>query len=114
MPYVITKGCEEKESFCIAACPFDCIQLRATSPRRKPRLSVDTELCTNCGACALVCPEDVFAPAPAGYIKGLSVMPTVTRHHQASPKPRRSTEVDVPVHSIMAPAPAAAQSHHVH
>jgi NAD-dependent dihydropyrimidine dehydrogenase PreA subunit len=114
MPYLITKGCRRKDSFCIAACPFDCIDVRTSAPNREPRLSLDTELCTDCGACALVCPEDVFAAAPPGYVaKGLSVMPSLAESRGKMPKPRKPNEMDIPTHALIASLPAASHSHHV-
>lgn len=113
MPYIITKGCEQKENFCIEACPFGCIEMRATSPRQQPRLSLDTELCTNCGACALVCPENVFVAAGPGYRKGLSVMPRV-RRTTTTPKSQKVNVITVPLHMVMPPLTSTALPHQVH
>ena len=115
MPYLITKGCERKDSFCVVACPFDCIELRMTLPNRELRLSLDTELCTNCGACALVCPENVFAAAPVGYVaKGLSIMPPVTERRKKMPKPSNPYDMEIPTHAVIASLPVASHSQHVH
>lgn len=115
MPYLITKGCERKDSFCIAACPFDCIKLRTILPSRELRLSLDTELCTNCGACALVCPANVFAFAPASNgAKGLSIMPPVTERRKNMPKPSKPNEMNIPIHAVIASLPVASDSQHVH
>ncbi len=115
MPYLITKRCERKDSFCIAACPCDCIELRTTLPNRERWLSLDTELCTNCGACALVCPANVFAPAPLGYVaKGLSIMPPITGRRKNMPKPSKPNEIHIPTHAVIASLPVASDSQHVH
>ena len=115
MPYVITKGCERKDSFCIAACPYDAIEVRTIMPNREFRLSLDTERCTNCGACALVCPENVFAFAPVNNgAKGLSIMPPVTERRKKMPKPHEPIEMEIPTHAVIASLPAATHSQHVH
>jgi len=62
MAYVITKECSGKDAACQDACPFDCIQ---TMPGKKANgrhyFVIDQETCSECGACALACPEQAIA-----------------------------------------------------
>lgn len=113
MPYMITKRCEKTDYACIEACPFDCIQLKASSPRRKSRLYVDTELCTNCGACALACPENLFAPMTDVGPAIRAVAGTAKRRGRTVPNQQKENNIDVSVHSIISVPPASAV-HHVH
>jgi ferredoxin--NADP+ reductase len=65
MPYVIQKLCSATETACMEACPFDCIYptREECSTSTKPLFYIDAEECTNCGACALSCPESAIVPA---------------------------------------------------
>jgi ferredoxin--NADP+ reductase len=47
------------------ACPFDCIHPSKDERPMQPLYFIDPETCTDCGACALVCPESAIAPAAA-------------------------------------------------
>ncbi|HEX8927263.1 MAG TPA: 4Fe-4S binding protein [Terriglobales bacterium] len=62
MAYVITKSCSGKDAACQDACPYGCIQ---TMPGKKSNgrhyFVIDQETCTDCGACALACPEQAIA-----------------------------------------------------
>jgi ferredoxin--NADP+ reductase len=63
MPYVIQKLCSGTDIACIEACPFDCIHPTREELSTKPLLYIDVDECTDCGACALSCPESAIAPA---------------------------------------------------
>ena len=63
MPYVIQKLCSGTETACMDPCPFDCIYPNKDEFSTKPLFYIDAEECTNCGACALSCPESAIAPA---------------------------------------------------
>ena len=66
MPYVIQSTCNATsgtEAKCAAACPFDCIHPNETAAPTEPLFYIDPEECTNCGACALACPESAITPA---------------------------------------------------
>jgi len=73
MPYVIQKICSGTDTACMDACPFDCIHPEKDEISLKPLFYVDAEQCTDCGACALVCPEGAIAPvAEYGRYAGVS------------------------------------------
>lgn len=63
MPYTIDTRCTGKDTACVEACPFDCIYPRIEASSPGPLFFVDAEQCTDCGACAVVCPESAIAPA---------------------------------------------------
>ncbi|MGA2963432.1 MAG: ferredoxin family protein [Candidatus Korobacteraceae bacterium] len=65
MPYVIQKICSGTDNACMEVCPFDCIYANKDELSTKPALYIDPEECTNCGACALACPEGAIVPAAA-------------------------------------------------
>ncbi len=62
MPYMINKRCTGGESACVDACPYDCIYPNENAFLGQPPYKIDAELCADCGACALVCPELAIAP----------------------------------------------------
>jgi ferredoxin len=63
MPYTINRDCTGKDTACVEACPFDCIHPKKAAFSARPLFFIDAEQCTDCGACALVCPESAIAPA---------------------------------------------------
>jgi NAD-dependent dihydropyrimidine dehydrogenase PreA subunit len=63
MPYVIEKICSGTETACMEACPFDCIHPNKNEMSLEPLFYIDAETCTDCGACAIACPESAIAPA---------------------------------------------------
>ena len=63
MPYVINKRCTGKDTACVEACPFDCIYPKKSASSTRPLFFIDAEQCTDCGACALVCPESAITPS---------------------------------------------------
>lgn len=62
MPYQIQKSCCGDDKKCMEACPVDCIYVDEDRLPAKPSLYIDPEECTNCGACALACPESAILP----------------------------------------------------
>ena len=76
MPYVIQKLCSGTDTACMDACPYDCIHPEKDEISLKPLFYVDAEQCTDCGACALACPEGAIAPAAEyGRYAGISACP---------------------------------------
>ena len=63
MPYIIDKRCTGRDTACVEACPFDCIYPKKDASPARQLFFIDTEQCTDCGACASVCPESAIAPA---------------------------------------------------
>ena len=79
MSYKITRGCRGTETACIAACPFDCIHLEDGPAKGGHRVHIDAETCTECGACALACPDGVIVSTTSvpGY-RPLPPLPRIT------------------------------------
>ena len=78
MSYKITRGCRGTETACIAACPFDCIRLDGPAKGGR-RVQIDADTCTECGACALACPEGVIvATASIPRYRPLPPLPRIT------------------------------------
>jgi len=65
MPYVIQKICSGADNACMEVCLFDCIYANKDELSTKPALYIDPEECTNCGECALACPEAAIVPVAA-------------------------------------------------
>ena len=65
MPYRIQKLCNGDDKKCVEVCPVDCIYVDKDRSSAKPLLYIDPEECTNCGACALACPEFAIVPVVA-------------------------------------------------
>ena len=65
MPYVIQKLCSGTDNACMEVCPFDCIYANKDEMSTKPPLYINPEECTDCGACALACPESAIVPVAA-------------------------------------------------
>jgi len=65
MPYVIEKLCSGSDIKCMEVCPFDCIYVNKDELSPNPPLYINPEECTDCGACALACPESAIVPAAA-------------------------------------------------
>lgn len=60
MPYVINMRCTGEDTACVEACPLDCIYPNKGVSAREPLFFIDADQCTDCGACALVCPESAI------------------------------------------------------
>jgi len=61
MPYKIASQCSGTETICEDVCAYDCIQpANAAAADEGPHFQIDAQLCTDCGACALACPEGAF------------------------------------------------------
>jgi len=74
MPYKIASQCSGTETICEDVCAYDCIQpANAAAADEGPHFQIDAQLCTDCGACALACPEGaivntaVFTRGPVGF-----------------------------------------------
>ena len=81
MPYVIQKVCSGNDNACMEVCPYDCIYANKDELSSKPALYIDPDECTDCGACALACPESAIAPATAyGRYAGLAVESNANPH----------------------------------
>jgi NAD-dependent dihydropyrimidine dehydrogenase PreA subunit len=81
MAYLISETCTGNETACMDTCPVGCIYPKEAAPANgKRRLYVDAEQCTECGACALACPE--------GAILSVCGAP---RYQPLSPKPVRTS-----------------------
>jgi ferredoxin len=94
MPYIVQKLCGGTETACVDACPYDCIYPNKDEFSLQPLYTIDAETCTNCGACALVCPEGAIAPAAEyGHYAG------------AAASAKRPYDSHLQVWSSAAPAP---------
>jgi NAD-dependent dihydropyrimidine dehydrogenase PreA subunit len=104
MPYQIGSQCSGKETICEDACAYDCFKVADATPvHNRLHLQIDAEQCTDCGACALACPEgaivavDGFARYPVGSAAGPRMMGFVSRgREEASSTYNSSTNVVVP------------------
>ena len=56
MAYKITEECIACDA-CVPECPVTCIK------EGDPIYTIDAELCTDCAACAAVCPTAACVPA---------------------------------------------------
>jgi NAD-dependent dihydropyrimidine dehydrogenase PreA subunit len=66
MPYKIASQCSGKDTICEDVCAYDCIKTAdATTVHDGPQFQIDAQLCTDCGACALACPEGAIVNAAA-------------------------------------------------
>lgn len=64
MPYQIESQCSGKETICEDVCAYDCFKVvDATPVHNGLHLQIDAEQCTDCGACALACPEGAIVSA---------------------------------------------------
>jgi NAD-dependent dihydropyrimidine dehydrogenase PreA subunit len=91
MPYVIEKLCSGSDIKCMEVCPFDCIYVNKDELSAKPPLYINPEECTDCGACALACPESAIVPAAAygryaGPVKGPKANPYEAHLSVAQPE----------------------------
>ena len=76
MPFRIDTQCSDKEAICEDTCLFDAIkEVNPASDKTRRTLQIDPELCTDCGACALACPE-----AAIHYAQGV----TLSAQHYSS------------------------------
>jgi Fe-S-cluster-containing hydrogenase component 2 len=94
MPYQIDPKCSEKETICEDSCPYGAIEEVKTEGAS--HFQIDPELCTDCGACALACPE-----AAIQYAQG------VTRSRLRNPAARTvaQTLVSSSAHHVASAAP---------
>lgn len=55
MAFVIAAPCvDHNDQSCVAACPVDCI---TAEPGVDRKFYIDPDLCIDCGACAIACPN---------------------------------------------------------
>ena len=95
MPYQIQNLCSGSDSKCIEACPFDCIYVKRDKLSTKPPLYIDPDECTDCGACALACPESAIVPVVAyGRYAGLAAVSKVNRHESHVAVVRSESKAD--------------------
>jgi len=65
MAYVIADPCiGVKDTACVDVCPCDCIHPRRDEDgfAAAAQLYIDPDVCTDCGACAPVCPVRAIFP----------------------------------------------------
>jgi NAD-dependent dihydropyrimidine dehydrogenase PreA subunit len=61
MSFMITPQCSGKDTICEDICAYDCIKtVDATPPNDRHYFQIDTQHCTNCGACAAACTENAI------------------------------------------------------
>ena len=61
MPFRITPECSGKETICEDVCAYNGVKTsEAADEQDRRRFQIDPELCTDCGACALACPESAI------------------------------------------------------
>ncbi len=95
MPYQIQNLCSGSDNKCMEACPFDCIYVNRDELSTKPPLYIDPDECTDCGACALACPESAIVPVVAyGRYAGLAVVSKVNRHESHVAVVRSESDAD--------------------
>jgi NAD-dependent dihydropyrimidine dehydrogenase PreA subunit len=60
MAYVIAAPCvDHNDQSCVASCPVDCI---TADPGIDRKFYIDPDLCIDCGACAVACPNAAIFP----------------------------------------------------
>jgi NAD-dependent dihydropyrimidine dehydrogenase PreA subunit len=58
MPFKITPDCSGKDTICEDVCAYNCVKTSEEADEQGSRhFQIDPEQCTDCGACALACPE---------------------------------------------------------
>jgi NAD-dependent dihydropyrimidine dehydrogenase PreA subunit len=61
MPFRITPQCSGKETICEDVCAYNGVKTSKVADEQGRRhFQIDPELCTDCGACALACPESAI------------------------------------------------------
>jgi NAD-dependent dihydropyrimidine dehydrogenase PreA subunit len=69
MPYKITPQCSGKDTICEDICPYNCVKTLDAAPEDSHRhFQIDPEQCTDCGACALACPDAAIVYAE-GFVR---------------------------------------------
>jgi NAD-dependent dihydropyrimidine dehydrogenase PreA subunit len=95
MPYQIQNLCSGSDNKCMEACPFDCIYVNQDKLSTKPPLYIDPDECTDCGACALACPESAIVPVVAyGRYAGLAAVSKVNHHESHVAVVQSESEAD--------------------
>jgi formate hydrogenlyase subunit 6/NADH:ubiquinone oxidoreductase subunit I len=66
MAFKVTSSCSGKDTICEDICPYNCVQTVDAAPDASSKhFQIDPEQCTDCGACALACPESAIVHAEA-------------------------------------------------
>jgi formate hydrogenlyase subunit 6/NADH:ubiquinone oxidoreductase subunit I len=64
MPFKITPQCSGTDTICEDVCSYNCVTTVDAAPSNsKPHFQINEEQCTDCGACALACPESAIVYA---------------------------------------------------
>lgn len=95
MAFMITNKCSGKDSICEDICAFNCIKVIDSAAADGGRhFMIDEEQCTDCGACALACPElaIVHDDAYAGFHTPVYWQPTHGDSTAPGPEERAAHE----------------------
>ena len=61
MSFMITPQCSGNDTICEEICSYDCITTTDATPSNgRHYFQIDTQHCTNCGACAIACTENAI------------------------------------------------------
>ena len=102
MPYVIDRKCSGNDSACLDICPVDCIYRKKDAAGASSSLYISAEECTNCGACALACPEAAISPmADFGHYRHTDEKLAGGRKVRVRVRPDDGLTVEIPVDAVV-------------
>ncbi len=102
MPYVIDRKCSGNDSACLDICPVDCIYRNKNAAGASSSLYISAEECTNCGACAMACPEAAISPmVDFGRYQHTDAKLVGSRKVKVRVRPGDGLTVEIPVDAVV-------------